>query len=68
MVPGLNERNTQGNEQRILKSLVFYWTDVQNIRINRLGDFTRNFLDKYAITELITEFMVIKETEQCRIQ
>ncbi len=59
----INERTVQGNEQRILKSLVFYWTDIQNVRINRLGDFTRNFLDKCAVTELLTKFIVIKETE-----
>ena len=59
----INERNARGDEQRILKSLVFYWTDRENKRINRLGEFTEDFFDKFSITEMITKYMVIKETE-----
>ncbi|MCR5204377.1 MAG: type I restriction endonuclease subunit R [Lachnospiraceae bacterium] len=58
-----NERKADGTEQLILKSLAFYWTDRDNVRINRLGEFTDDFLDKYSITEMLTKFMVIKETE-----
>ena len=59
----LNERTVRGDEQRILKSLVFYWTDKENKRINRLAEFTEDFLDKFSITEMITKYMVVKETE-----
>ena len=59
----LNERTARGDEQRILKSLVFYWTDKENKRINRLAEFTEDFLDKFSITEMITKYMVVKETE-----
>lgn len=58
-----NERRPDGTEQHILKSLSFYWTDRDNVRINRLGEFTKDFFDKYSLTELLTKFMVIKETE-----
>lgn len=58
-----NERRADGSEQLILKSLAFYWTDRNNVRINRLGEFTQDFFDKFSLTELITRFMVIKETE-----
>ena len=58
-----NERNANGTEQLILKSLAFYWTDRDNVRINRLGEFTADFFDKFSITEMLTRFMVIKETE-----
>ena len=58
-----NERNADGTEQLILKSLAFYWTDRDNVRINRLGEFTDDFFDKFSITEMLTKFMVIKETE-----
>ncbi len=47
----------------ILKSLVFFWTDEQNKRINTLEDFTSEFFRKAAITEMIDKFMVIKSTE-----
>ena len=58
-----NERNLDGSEQLILKTLAFYWTDRNNVRINRLGEFTEDFFDKYSVTEMLTRFMVIKETE-----
>lgn len=59
----INERNPKGEEQRILKSLVFYWTDISNKRINRLGEFTNDFFDKFSITEMLTKYMIVKETE-----
>ena len=34
-----NERNPEGNQQDILKSLVFYWTDINNVRITKLIEF-----------------------------
>lgn len=58
-----NERRADGSEQLILKSLAFYWTDRNNVRINRLGEFTQDFFDKFSVTELLAKFMVIKETE-----
>ncbi len=58
-----NERKPDGKPQHILKSLAFYWTDRNNVRINRLGEFTADFFDKYSLTEMLTKFMVIKETE-----
>lgn len=58
-----NERRVDGSEQFILKSLAFYWTDRNNVRINRLGEFTVDFFDKFSVTEMLTRFMVIKETE-----
>ena len=47
----------------ILKSLVFFWTDEKNRRINTLEEFTSEFFQKAAITEMIDKFMVIKSTE-----
>ena len=47
----------------ILKSLVFFWTDDKNKRINTLEEFTSEFFRKAAITEMIDKYMVIKTTE-----
>ena len=47
----------------ILKSLVFFWTDEKNKRINTLEEFTAEFFRRSAITEMIDKFMVIKTTE-----
>ena len=47
----------------ILKSLVFFWTDENNRRINKLDEFTADFLKRSSITEIIDKYMVIKTTE-----
>ena len=47
----------------ILKSLVFFWTDEKNTRINTLDAFTSDFFRKTAVTEMIDKYMVIKSTE-----
>ena len=52
-----------GQYNPILKSLVFFWTDDNNTRINTLDEFTTEFFRKSAITEMIDKFMVIKSTE-----
>lgn len=58
-----NEISPNGTTQNILKSLAFYWTTDDNKRINKLIDFTEDFLSRFAITELLTKFYVIKETD-----
>jgi len=52
-----------GQYNPILKSLVFFWTDKDNMRINTLNEFTAEFFRKAAITEMIDKYMVIKVTE-----
>lgn len=47
----------------ILKSLVFFWTDANNTRINKLDEFSAEFLRRSAITEMLDKYMVIKTTE-----
>ena len=59
-----NENEMSGGMYRpILKSLVFFWTDARNKRINTLEEFTAEFFRKAAITEMLDKFMVIKSTE-----
>ena len=41
-----------GQYNPILKSLVFFWTDEKNTRINDLNTFTGEFFRKSAITEM----------------
>ena len=52
-----------GQYNPILKSLVFFWTDENNARINDLKRFTGEFFRKAALTEMIDKYMVIKTTE-----
>lgn len=59
----INENNAFGHKQDILKSLTFFWTDENNERVNRLMDFTNSFLPKFHLTEILSKYFVIKETE-----
>ena len=59
-----NENEMEDGEYKpILKSLVFFWTDEKNVRINDLHNFTGEFFRKTALTEMIDKYMVIKTTE-----
>ncbi len=58
-----NETDENGEYQPILKSLVFFWTDEHNVRINDLNSFTGDFFRKAALTEMLDKYMVIKTTE-----
>ena len=53
-----------GHRQDILKSLVFFWTDEHNDRINDLEEFTADFFRKTFITDILSKYMVIKSTEE----
>ncbi|MCR4553977.1 MAG: type I restriction endonuclease subunit R [Succinivibrionaceae bacterium] len=59
----INENNLFGHKQDILKSLTFFWTDENNVRINKLMDFTNAFLTKVHLTEMLSKYFVIKDTE-----
>lgn len=59
----INENDQFGHKQDILKSLTFFWTDDNNVRINRLMDFTNDFLPKVHLTEILNKYFVVKETE-----
>lgn len=52
------------DQQRIMKSLTFYWTDEINTRINNLNDFTESFLNQNRLTKMINRYMVISETDK----
>lgn len=59
-----NENEMEDGEYKpILKSLVFFWTDEKNMRINDLHTFTGEFFRKTALTEMIDKYMVIKSEE-----
>ena len=54
---------TDGQYNPILKSLVFFWTDNKNTRINDLNSFVSEFFNKAALTEMLDKYMIIKTTE-----
>ena len=59
----INENDQFGHKQDILRSLTFFWTDENNVRVNKLMDFTNAFLPKFHLTEMLSKYFVIKDTE-----
>ena len=55
----INENDQFGHKQDILKSLTFFWTNEENVRINKLMDFTNAFLPKVQLTEILSKYFVI---------
>lgn len=58
-----NEFSEDGTYNPILKSLAFFWTDANNVRITNLEAFASEFFRKTALTEMLDKYMVIKTTE-----
>ena len=52
------------DEQRILKSLTFYWTDDVNNRINNLDEFSNIFFNQSKLVKIIDKYMVLSESEK----
>lgn len=59
----INENDRFGHRQDILKSLTFFWTDENNVRVNKLMDFTNAFLTRFHLTEILSKYFIIKDTE-----
>lgn len=55
------------DNQKIMKSLTFYWTDEANGRINNLNDFTESFLNQNRLLKMINRYMVISESDKSLI-
>lgn len=58
-----NETYEDGTRRDLLKSLTFYWTDEQNKRITELLPFAESFLNKPFLSEILTNFFVVKQSE-----
>ena len=52
------------DDQRITKSLTFYWANKINDRINNLSDFAEDFLAPAKLNGIINKYMVLIESEK----
>jgi len=52
------------DDQRIMKSLTFYWTDELNNRINNLEEFSSSFFNQNRLIKIIDKYMVLGESEK----
>src|SRR5699024_6145229 len=55
------------DQQRIMKSLTFYWTDEINNRINNLNEFCDAFFNVTRLMRMINRYMVLSEVDKTLI-
>ena len=57
-------RYFSNSDGEILKSQMFYWSDVENNRINVLSEFAESFMEKCHLAKMIARYMVLNETDK----
>ena len=60
----INENDQFGHKQDILKSLTFFWTDENNVRITNLKDFSIAFLARDQVTRILMRYTVLNDVEK----
>lgn len=58
---GVNTKYFSNNPKQSFEQ-TFFWTDEQNRKVTKLDEFADVFLEKCAISEMITEFIVLAES------
>lgn len=60
---GVNTKYFSNNPKQSFEQ-TFYWTDAENKKINKLGEFADAFLEKCAVSEMIAEYIVLAEYDK----
>lgn len=61
---GVDTKYFANGDQELNYGFTFYWTDVNNERINNLEHFCLTFLDRCQIGKVITRYMILNQTEK----
>ncbi len=61
---GVDSKYFANSDKELLHSNAFFWTDVNNIRITNLKDFTINFLARDHIIKMLTRYTVLNDTDK----
>ena len=60
---GVNTKYYANNKHQSFKQ-TFCWADKENKNINRLEDFTKEFLEPCHLSKMITKYIVLNEAEK----
>jgi type I restriction enzyme R subunit len=60
---GVNTKYYANNREQSFKQ-TFYWTDIDNKKITRLEDFTREFLEPCHISKMISKYIVLNQARE----
>ena len=61
---GVDTKYFVNGDQELNYGFTFYWTDVNNERINNLEHFCLTFLDRCQIGKVIARYMILNQTEK----
>ena len=61
---GVDTKYFANGDQELNFGFTFYWTDVNNERINNLEHFCLTFLDRCQIGKVIARYMILNQTEK----
>ena len=61
---GQETRYYANSDKEIYKSHMFYWSDVENNRINQLKDFMDDFLGPCHMSKMVARYMIVNETDK----
>ena len=61
---GVDTKYIANGDQELNYGFTFYWTDVNNERINNLEHFCLTFLDRCQIGKVIARYMILNQTEK----
>lgn len=61
---GIDTKYFANGDSEFLFSHTFYWSDVDNVRIEALQEFAFSFLERCQIAKIIAKYMVINRTER----
>lgn len=61
---GVETKYFANGDQELNYGFTFYWTDINNDRINNLEQFCVFFLDRCHIGKMIARYMIVNETEK----
>lgn len=61
---GVDTKYFANSDQELNYGFTFYWTDVNNDRINNLEQFCTFFLDRCHAAKMIARYMIINETDK----
>ena len=61
---GVDTKYFANGDQELNYGFTFYWTDVNNERINNLEYFCLTFLDRCQIGKVIARYMILNQTEK----
>ncbi len=61
---GIDTKYYANSDMPFMFSHTFYWSDVDNVRIDSLEQFAFTFLERCQISKIIARYMVLNETEK----